>query len=347
MDLARLLALLDDGVNSTGLRAVAAWLASTPPLPAHAAPMPDDALFLLLARQLAFDLSGAKRVHVQCADVAALAWLARASVPGTIVEARPRILNGHGTCSLVQAALPEGAKLVSACFSTTPLPGFHPLRPRAPLPEAASYARWMQAAGACLHVALRYEKLALATKRAERCVDALDEHYAGLGAPKPEGVLTLARERCLWRAAELVLQGGALVELSCDEDDAAWAARQLVRFPAGDVARAVAAAVRYPDQPRFHAVYHDLQEDVDYNYLSVPLKAVKDLDLAPLRALAPVCVSVYDAHGVLTTVKRTLPVTMDLHVSFPARVLVLRPWVDWMLAHRDDVDAALTPCSAS
>ena len=83
---------------------------------------------------------------------------------------------------------------------------------------------------------------------------------------------------------------------------------------------------------------------MDYSYLSVPVKAVKELDLT---ALAPVCVGVYDAQRMLTTVKRTLPVTMDLHVSFPARVLVLRPWVDWMLAHRDDVDAALTPCSAS
>jgi len=346
MDLARLLALVNNDSASTGQRAIAAWLATGPPLPARApAPTADDALLLLLARQLACDVTGAARLHVACADAAALAWLARVSIPGTIAQAKARLLNGHGTCSVLDGPPPDAVKLVTACFYVASSPRARTLA----APDVSPHMRWMQALGAGLHVALGRGLLKLSMDAAERCVDALAEHYAGLGAPQPEGlgdVLVLARELCLWRAGERVLRGGTVAELCCGKDEVAWAARQLVHFPAGDVARQVAAAVRYPDQPRFHTVYHDLVEDVDYNYLSVPLRAVKDVDLAALRTLAPVSVFVYDARGVLGSVKRTLPVTQDLHTSFPARILVLRPFVDSMLARRDMVDAALT-CSAS
>ena len=347
MDLARLLALVNNDSASSGQRAIAAWLASGAPLPARAplSTTRDDALVFLLARQLAYDVTGAARFHVPCQDAAALAWLARISIPGTIAQAKAQLLNGHGTCSMLDGPPPSGTKLVTACFWVSSSPRARTVA----APELTPHMRWMQALGAGLHVALGRGLVKPSMDAAERCVDALAEHYAGLGVPQPEGlgdVLVLARELCLWRAAERVLRGGTVAELCCSKDEVVWAARQLVRFPAGDIARQVAAAVRYPDQPRFHTVYHDLVEDVDYNYLSVPLRAVKDVDLAALCTLAPVCVFVYDAHGAFTTVKRTLPVTQDLHTSFPARILVLRPFVDSMLARRDMVDAALT-CSAS
>ena len=98
----------------------------------------------------------------------------------------------------------------------------------------------------------------------------------------------------------------------------------------------MARAIGYPQHARFHAVYHDLVEDVDYNYVQAPIKLYQ----GGQEALGPVDVFAYDSHGE-TSIKRTLPVIQTLHASFPPRVLVLRHFIDWMIHNRD------TTCLAS
>ena len=100
-----------------------------------------------------------------------------------------------------------------------------------------------------------------------------------------------------------------------DNDDRfAWAARALPGrfFPAGlgDKVRKLAALCDYPGKKaRYHACYYDLKEDVDYNYLAVPMRACEGLledGLAVLKGMGPIEVQVYGESGVLTENKRTM-----------------------------------------
>jgi len=342
MDLARLVDGLARAPAWPGIACVRTWLASKPP-PATPAPVRDDALFFLLARQLALDDSGAARLHVLVRDAGPLHWLERVSIPGTVVSVRSTFKPVRGLCYTFANA--PMALLDKACISRVSLFAasadassvFH-LRTLANPPEAVLYLKWMQAVGACVHAALKRGELELVAEPAERAVDALVDAYRTMGAVAmdADAVLVLARELCVWKAADAVLRGGAVSELACGKDEVAWAARQLALFPAGDVARELAARVCYPAEQRFHAVYHDFVEHVDYNYVSVPLKAVQGLDLLPLRQLAPVDVFPYDARGEQSYEKRTMPIVLDLCASFPARVLVLRHFVDWVQARKDD-----------
>jgi len=272
----------------------------------------------------------------------------RASIPGTVVPVQGSFKTARGLCytaadaqmSLLDKARGSRSPVFAASADASSV--FH-LRTLTNPPEAVLYLMWMQAVGACVHAALKRGELALVAEPAERAVDSLIEAYRGMGAVAidAEAVLALACELCVWKAADAVLRGGALGELVCGKSEVAWAACQLPLFPAGDVARALAARMCYPIEQRFHAVYHEFTEHVDYNYLSVPLKAVNGLDLTALRQLAPVDVFPYDARGEQSYEKRTMPLVQDLCASFPARVLVLRHFVDWMLHRRDDVVVAL------
>ena len=142
-----------------------------------------------------------------------------------------------------------------------------------------------------------------------------------------------------------------------DDDDNrfAWAATALPErfFPAGlgETVRQLAALCEYPGKrARYHACYYDLKEDVDYNYLAVPMRACEGLledGLEALKGMGPIEVQVYGESGVLTENKRTMPIAMRLTASFPPRILVLRQFVDACLSNKEDVCKALVVCSAS
>ena len=54
------------------------------------------------SRQLACDVTGAARLHVDCRDAARLSLSrARASLQGNVVGAKTRLLNGHGNCFML------------------------------------------------------------------------------------------------------------------------------------------------------------------------------------------------------------------------------------------------------
>ena len=138
-----------------------------------------------------------------------------------------------------------------------------------------------------------------------------------------------------------------------DNNRFAWAARALPGrfFPVGlgEAVRKLAALCEYPGKKaRFHACYYDLKEDVDYNYLAVPVGACEGLEgaMEALKEMGPIQVHVYGESGVLTESKRTLPTAMHL-TGFPPRVLVLRQFVDACLSNKEDVSKALDKCSAS
>jgi len=133
----------------------------------------------------------------------------------------------------------------------------------------------------------------------------------------------------------------------------AWAACALPDcfFPVGlgEAVRQLAALCEYPGKrARFHACYYDLKEDVDYNYLSVPMRACEGLEgaMEALKEMGPIEVQVYDGSGKLTESKRTLPIAMHLK-SFPSRVLLLRQFEDVCLMFKEDVNEALDKCSAA
>ena len=103
---------------------------------------------------------------------------------------------------------------------------------------------------------------------------------------------------------------------------------------------------RYPG-PRasFHACYYDLREMVDYNYLSVPIKACEVLE--QLKGLSSVDVWLWDEQGRATETKRTLPVVQTPSSTFPPRFLLLRAVVDACLAGQDDPTTCIASWSAA
>lgn len=377
MDLPALLGGLERGPESPGFDVVRAWLVATSPasddldllldelergppaLPelekvrawfSAADSVADDALFWLLARQLAYDCSGAPRLHVQCSDARPLAWLQQVSIPGSVVVAHRTLQDQHGLCFAIRKGSMERLERVegiqSPCFlaSSEKSKVFVQREPSGMV--SAEHMQWVQAVGAGVHAALKRGEVDMNQGSAERLLDDLKEYYRGLGAlcARAESVLALARERCIWRAAEHVLRGGTVKQLVCGKEDVAWAARQLpgVFFPkeVGEAVRRMAREIGYPERARFHAVYHDLVEDVDYNYVAVPLEA-----FTIEMELAPVDVFLYNAEG-RTEMKRTLPVVQVLKLAFPKRVLVLRQFLEWMLSEREGIEEALTTCTA-
>ena len=62
--------------------------------------------------------------------------------------------------------------------------------------------------------------------------------------------------------------------------------------------------------------------------------------------MGPIEVEAYDDLGKRAGRKRTMPVTMHLS-GYPPRVLLLRQFVDMCLLHREELEKALTTCSAS
>ena len=71
-----------------------------------------------------------------------------------------------------------------------------------------------------------------------------------------------------------------------------------------------------------------------------------DRSLEALKGMGPIEVEAYDDLGKRTGRKRTMPITMHLS-GFPARVLLLRQFVDLCLLRREELEKALTTCSAS
>ena len=230
MNLEQLIKGLERGPRSVGMQVINEWLmvdetrrkSSHPP---HQE-LDDEVLFCVLARQLAYDCTGTRRVHVQYKEKdGLLGVLSAISIPGSVVQVHRTVKNMHGICYIKSGAnmkmMNQVVGFASPCFVSS---GDESAVFVSRLAEGdeimvtdglIEYARDMQAIGALIHAAIGRGEIKVNTSEAEGMGEEMRGYYRNVlgvqdGMMDLEMVQTMARELAIWRAAGGIMRGGVV-----------------------------------------------------------------------------------------------------------------------------------------
>ena len=230
MNLEQLIIGLERGPMSVGMQVIKEWLMADETRRKSSHPphqeLDDEVLFCALARQLAYDCTGTRRVHVQYKEKdGLLGMLSAISIPGSVVQVHRTVKNMHGICYIKSGAnmkmMNQVVGFASPCFVSS---GDESAVFVSRLAEGdeimvtdglIEYARDMQAIGALIHAAIGRGEIKVDASRAEGMGEEVRRYYRdGLGVQDERmdlgPVQTMARELAIWRAAEGVLRVGVV-----------------------------------------------------------------------------------------------------------------------------------------